>query len=199
MSYKNKLIDTLIHHLHRLPGVGPKMAERITFHILRMPREDAEKLCEAITCARKEVRACSTCFNLTEEDPCRLCSDISRDKNIICVVEHPHDVSAIEKSGGYKGLYHVLQGALSPLDGVGPDDLKIDELMKRLKNEEIHEVILATNTNIEGEATAIYMSKLTKPLPVKVTRIAQGLPFGGELEYADHSTLIKAIEGRREI
>lgn len=199
MSNSNKLIDTLVQRLHRLPGVGPKMAERIAFHIFRMPEEEAAKLSAAISDARTNIRSCRQCFNLTEEDPCRLCSDITRNTRLLCVVEHPQDLSALERSGGHKGIYHVLQGSLSPLDGVGPDDLKIDELIKRLKNEQISEVIIATNTDVEGEATAVYLCKLIKPLHIKVTRIAQGLPFGGELEYADHGTLIKALEGRREM
>ncbi|MFH1379963.1 MAG: recombination mediator RecR [bacterium] len=199
MADRNKVIDTLVHHLHRLPGVGPKMAERIAFHLFRMNKEDAEGLYTAIADVRSKIHTCRTCFNLTEENPCRICSDITRNTHQVCVVEHPQDLSAVEKSGGYKGLYHILQGSLSPLDGVGPDDLKIDELVKRLKNNTITEVIIATNTDVEGEATAVYLSKFIKPLHIKVTRIAQGLPYGGELEYADQGTLLKALEGRREI
>ena len=164
-----------------------------------MPAESAEALCTAISEARMGVQMCGRCFNLAEENPCRICDNPVRDTYCICVVEHSPDLAAVEKSGGYKGLYHVLQGSLSPLDGIGPDDLTVDELIKRIKNEEIHEVILATNTDVEGEATAVYLTKLIKPLQVKITRIAQGLPYGGELEYADHGTLIKALEGRREV
>ena len=199
MQTKTKLIETLVQHLYRLPGVGPKMAERIAFHMIKMPAENAEALCRAISEARTGVQMCGRCFNLAEENPCRICDNPVRDTQCICVVEHFPDLAAVEKSGGYKGLYHVLHGSLSPLDGIGPDDLKIDELIKRIKHEEIHEVIIATNTDVEGEATAVYLTKLIKPLHVKITRIAQGLPYGGELEYADHGTLIKALEGRREV
>lgn len=199
MTSKSRLIESLAKHLYRLPGVGPRMAERVAYHILKMSAEDADALCDTIKEVRAGVKTCRTCYNLTDTDPCSLCSDVSRETGVICAVEQPQDLTAIENSGSFKGRYHVLQGALSPLDGIGPDDLTIDELMKRLGREPVREVILATNTDIEGDATAIYLSKLIKQRNIRATRIAQGLPFGGELEYADHSTLMKAIEGRREI
>ncbi|MBD3271339.1 MAG: recombination protein RecR [Elusimicrobia bacterium] len=192
-----KLFENLTNQLHRLPGVGPKMAERIAYHIIRMKADDAAALCEGIRMARTGSCICSCCFNIAETNPCHLCADVSRKQDLICVVEHPQDVSAVERSGGFNGLYHVLHGSLSPLDGIGPDDLKIDELVKRIKNMRITELIIATNPDVEGEATALYLSKLLKPLDITITRIAQGIPFGGELEYADQGTLLKALQGRR--
>jgi len=180
-----------------MPGIGRKTAQRITFYILKETKEEAASLAQAILDVKDKVKYCSICFNITESDPCWICLDGKRDKTLICVVEEANDVLALEKTAEYKGLYHVLGGALSPLDGIGPDNLRIKELLTRLKDD-VKEVILATNPNVEGEATAIYLSKLIKPLGVKVTRIARGLPVGGDLEYADQVTLTKAIEGRTE-
>jgi recombination protein RecR len=189
----------LIDELKRLPGIGQKSAQRIAFHLERAPREDAERLAAAILDAKDKIRLCSLCNNLTEQDPCEYCTDPRRDPEVICVVETPYNVVAIEKTREYHGLYHVLHGALSPLQGIGPDQLKLKNLVERLKGGKVKELIVATNPNVEGEATAIYLSKLLKPLGLKVTRIGMGVPVGSELEFADEVTMLKAIEGRREI
>lgn len=189
----------LIDALKRLPGIGQKSAQRIAFHLERAPREDAERLAAAILDAKDKLRLCSLCNNLTEQDPCEYCTDPRRDPEVICVVETPYNVLAIEKTREYHGLYHVLHGALSPLQGIGPDQLKLKNLVERLKGGKVKELIVATNPNVEGEATAIYLSKLLKPLGLKVTRIGMGVPVGSELEFADEVTMLKAMEGRREI
>jgi len=189
----------LIDELKRLPGIGQKSAQRMAFHLERSPREDAERLAAAILDLKDKIRLCSLCNNLTEADPCQFCADTRRDPGVICVVETPYNVVAIEKTREYRGLYHVLHGALSPLQGITPEQLMLKNLLERLKGGKIRELIIATNPNVEGEATAIYLSKLIKPLGVKVTRIAMGIPVGSELEFADEVTMLKAIEGRREI
>ncbi len=189
----------LIEELSKMPTVGPKTAQRLAFHILRMPKEDAERLSQAILDAKAKIHYCSICFHITDVDPCAICASASRTRNMICVVEDPRDVFAMERTREYRGLYHVLHGAISPLDGIGPDDLKITELLTRVQHGEVSEVIVATNPRVEGEATAIYLAKILKPLGIKVTRIAHGLPVGGDLEYADEVTLAKALEGRREM
>ena len=197
MSLPDPLIR-LIEQLQRLPGIGPKGAQRLAFHLLKTPREDTERLVEAVRDVKEQVTYCSLCHNITTVDPCAFCSSGDRDPHIICVVEEPQNVGAIEKTREFKGLYHVLMGALSPLQGIGPDDLKIPGLLARVTNG-VAEVILATNPNVEGEATAIYLARLLKPLGVKVTRIAMGVPVGSDLEYADEVTMHKAMEGRREV
>ena len=189
----------LIDELKRLPGIGQKSAQRIAFHLQRQPREEAERLATALLEVKDKIRLCSVCNNLTEVDPCEFCSDSRRASDVLCVVESPYNVVAIEKTREFNGLYHVLHGALSPLQGIGPEQLKIKSLLERLKGGKIKELIVATNPNVEGEATAIYLSKLIKPLGVKVTRIAMGIPVGSELEFADEVTVLKALEGRREI
>ncbi len=189
----------LIEALTKLPTIGPKTAQRLAYHILRMSSQDAESLARAILEARAQTRYCSICWNLTDVDPCAICSNPQRTPGIICVVEDPRDVVAMERTREVKGRYHVLHGAISPLDGVGPDDLKIAELLDRVRRERVQEVIVATNPRAEGEATALYLAKVLKPLGVKVTRIAHGVPVGADLEYADEVTLAKALEGRREI
>ena len=188
----------LIEELQRLPGIGPKGAQRLAFHILKTPREQADRLADAVRELKERVTYCSVCNNITDIDPCAYCSNGSRDPRIICVVEEPQNVAAIEKTREFKGTYHVLMGALSPLQGIGPDDLKIKGLLSRV-NDGVIEIILATNPNVEGEATAIYLARLLKPLGVKVTRIAMGVPVGSDLEYADEVTMHKALEGRREV
>ena len=197
MSLPDPLIR-LIEQLQRLPGIGPKGAQRLAFHLLKTPREDTERLVEAVRDVKEQVTYCSLCNNITTVDPCAFCSNADRDHHVICVVEEPQNVGAIEKTREFKGVYHVLMGALSPLQGVGPDDLKIKGLLGRVTNG-VTEVILATNPNVEGEATAIYLARLLKPLGVKVTRIAMGVPVGSDLEYADEVTMHKAMEGRREV
>ena len=197
MSLPDPLIR-LIEELQRLPGVGPKSAQRLAFHILRTPREQTDRLGDAIRDVKDQVTYCSICNNITDADPCVFCSRDDRDKHLICVVEEPQNVSAIEKTREFKGTYHVLMGAISPLQGIGPDDLKIKGLLARIGTG-VSEVILATNPNVEGEATAIYLARLLKPLGVKVTRIAMGVPVGSDLEYADEVTMHKAMEGRREV
>jgi recombination protein RecR len=189
----------LIEELSKLPTVGPKTAQRLAFYMLSMPAEDAEALASAILEAKRRIRSCSVCANITETDPCELCTDAKRDQSVICVVENPRDVAAMERTREFRGLYHVLQGAISPLDGIGPDDLRIAELLRRLAGGTVLELIVATNPRVEGEATALYLAKVIKPLGVKVTRIAHGLPVGGDLEYADEVTLARALEGRREL
>ncbi len=192
-------VQKLIDELGRLPGVGPKSAQRLAFHLLVVPKEEAERLARAILEMKERVAFCSRCFNVSEAPECEFCTDTRRDPQVICVVEEPHDVVAIEKTREFRGRYHVLQGAISPIEGIGPDQLKVRELVARLEPEEITEVILCTNPNIEGEATAMYLGRLLKPLGVKVTRIASGLPVGGDLDYADELTLGRALEGRREV
>ena len=192
-------VQELIDELGRLPGVGPKSAQRIAFHLLKLPSVDALRLANAIAVVKERVSFCQTCFNISEGSECGICADTRRDSSIVCVVEEPRDIVAVEKTGEFRGRYHVLQGAISPIEGIGPDQLKVKELLARLEPEGIAEVILCTNPNIEGEATAMYISRLLKPLGLKVTRIASGLPVGGDLEYADELTLGRALEGRREI
>lgn len=189
-------LSRLIEQLQKLPGVGAKTAERLAFFVLKSPREQAEKLSRALMDVKDKVRICSVCMSITESDPCRICSDPQRDRSIICVVEEPHDVFAVERVGEYRGVYHVLMGVLSPLDGVGPESLKIKELTERVENGGVKEVIIATNPSVEGEATAMYIAKALKPKDVVVTRIARGLPMGGDLEYADEITLSKSLSGR---
>ena len=192
-------VQALIDELGRLPGVGPKSAQRIAFHLLKLPDEDAFRLARSITEAKEKVSFCRRCFNVCEGEECGICLDTRRDATIVCVVEEPRDVVAVEKTGEFRGRYHVLQGAISPLEGIGPDQIRVRELLARIGNEEIAEVILCTNPNIEGEATAMYLARLLKPLGIRVTRIASGLPVGGDLEYADELTLGRALEGRREL
>jgi recombination protein RecR len=188
----------LIDELQRLPGIGPKGAQRLAFHLLKTPREHTDRLVNAVRDVKEQVTYCSVCNNITEADPCAFCSSRDRDAHLICVVEEPQNVAVIERTREFKGLYHVLMGALSPLHGIGPDDLKIKGLLTRVTNG-VSEIILATNPNVEGEATAIYLARLLKPLGVKVTRIAMGVPVGSDLEYADDITMHKALEGRREV
>lgn len=199
MSYQSGPIGVLIHELGKLPGIGYKTAQRLALHIIKMNKEDAQALSFAITEAKEKTISCTTCFNLTSEDPCYICRDERRDKGTICVVQDSKDIMAVEKTKEYKGQYHVLQGAISPMEGIGPNEIRIRELIIRLQKEDVQEVILATNPNIEGEATAMYISKLIKPSGIKVTRIAHGIPVGGDLEYTDEVTITKAFEGRREI
>ncbi len=188
----------LIQELNRLPGVGPKSAQRLAYYLLRAPEEQAKLLAEAILSVKQKITLCSICFNVTEADPCLICRSDHRDRSKICIVEQPQDILALEHTKIYNGLYHVLHGAISPTEGVGTGDIRINELMKRLQDGSIDEVILATNTNLEGEQTAMYLNKLILPLGIKVTHLARGLPFGTELEYADDVTLTRAIEGRQE-
>jgi len=192
-------IAKLIEGFMKLPGIGPKTAGRLAFFVLSMDEEDVLDLAKALVNAKRQLRHCSVCQNITDVDPCRICRDPKRDRSVICVVQDPKDVVAMEKTHEFHGLYHVLHGAISPLDGVGPDDIRIAELLERLKTEPVQEVILATNPTIEGEATAMYLARLIKPAGIRVTRIAHGLPVGGDLEYADEVTLTKALEGRREL
>ena len=189
----------LIRELSKLPGIGGKSAQRLAFHILSMEDSEAKALADAISDAKKNMKYCSICGNLTDVDPCAYCSDESRDPSVICVVESPRDVSAVERIREFHGLYHVLHGAISPMDGIGPEDINLKSLILRLQDERVKEVILATNPNIEGEATAMYISRLIKPAGIKVSRIAHGIPVGGDLEYADEVTLAKALEGRKEL
>ena len=188
----------LAEHLQKLPCIGAKGAQRLAFHILKNTRDDAERLCEAIRDVKERVTYCSVCNNITDADPCVYCTGPTRDARIICVVEEPQNVSVVEKTGGFKGRYHVLMGALSPLHGVGPDDLKIKGLLSRVDEGGVEEVIVATNPTVEGEATALYLARLLKPLGVRVTRIAMGIPVGSDLEYADEITMSRAMDGRRE-
>jgi len=192
-------IQDLIDELARLPGIGPKSAQRLAFYIVKAPAEDARRLSDAIVAAKDKVRFCRECFSVAEGDLCRVCRDPSRDPTVICVVEEPKDQAAVEKAGVVKGRYHVLGGAISPLDGIGPDDLRVQELLDRVGRDGVEEVILATNPNLEGNATAMYVAALLKPIGVRVTRLASGLPVGGDLEYADEVTLGQALEGRREM
>ncbi len=192
-------VGKLIAELGKLPGVGPKTAQRLAFHLLRAPEPDARALADAITVAKSATRYCSRCCNITDVDPCRLCTDESRDDSLICVVEEPRDVVALEKTRQFRGRYHVLHGALSPVGGVGPEHLRIKELLRRLQDGRVREIIVATNPNVEGEATALYLARLLRPLGVRVTRLAHGLPVGADIEYADEMTLTRALEGRRDI
>lgn len=199
MDYYSDSLSKLINELARLPGIGNKTAQRLAMHLLKVPKQESEALAKAIIDAKNKIKYCSKCFNITDEDPCRICNDSKRDSKTICVVQEPKDIIAIEKTRDYRGKYHVLQGAISPMDGIGPNDIRIKELIQRLQNEDVEEVIVATNPTIEGEATAMYLSKLIKPSGIKVTRIAHGIPVGGDLEYADEVTLAKSLEGRHEI
>lgn len=189
----------LTGELQKLPGIGAKSAQRLAFHLLKQSREEADQLCDAIRDVKERIVHCSVCSNITDCDPCFYCTDAGRDRRVLCVVEDPHNVDAIEKTGDFRGAYHVLMGALSPLKGVGPDDLRIAGLLQRVGGGGVNEVILATNPNVEGEATAIYLARLLKPLGVRVSRIAMGVPVGSDLEYADEITMLKAMEGRREM
>lgn len=189
----------LVEHLVRLPGVGPKTAQRLAFHLLKAPREEVAALADALVALKERARTCRTCFNITEAETCGICQDAARDPSILCVVEEAHDLLAIEKTREYKGLYHVLGGSLSPLDGRGVDQIRAKELVVRVERGGVREVILATNPNVEGEATALYLVRLLKPLQVRITRIARGIPIGGDLEYADEVTVSRALEGRREM
>lgn len=199
MNYYSASMAQLIEQFAKLPGIGRKTAQRLAFYVIGMSNRDVQCLAESIVNAKKGVRYCKTCTNLTDGEICNICGDRRRNPMIICVVEGPRDVVAMEKTKEFKGHYHVLHGAISPLEGIGPEDIKIKELLTRLSGHKIEEVIVATNPNIEGEATAMYISKLLKPMGIKVTRIAHGIPVGGDLEYADQITLAKALEGRREM
>lgn len=199
MRYYAKPLNHLISQLSKLPGVGGKSAQRLAFHILAMEESDARAIAEAILEAKRTMKYCSICGNLTDVDPCGICTDSMRKQTIICVVESPKDVAAMERIKEFTGLYHVLNGAISPMDGIGPEDINLKSLILRLQKNEVEEIILATNPNIEGEATAMYISRLVKPSGIRVTRIAHGIPVGGDLEYTDEITLSKAIEGRREL
>ena len=199
MSYYSPSIEKLIEAFEKLPSIGNKTAARLAFYILNASKEETDEFISAIQNAKQNLKYCSICFNISDTDPCEICSNPTRDKSVICVVEDVKDVVAMEKTHEFKGLYHVLHGSISPMNGVGPDDIKIKELLSRLMGGEVKEVILATNPRVEGEATAMYISKLIKPLGIKVTRIAHGVPVGGDLEYTDEVTLSKALEGRREL
>ncbi|MDR2157404.1 MAG: recombination mediator RecR [Clostridiales Family XIII bacterium] len=200
MHHYPRPLTKLINELSKLPGIGGKTAQRLAFHILSMNDDEVFAFANALTAAKRELKYCSVCGNLTDTDPCAICGDASRDRTAICVVETPRDVAAVERMKEYKGLYHVLHGAISPMDGIGPEDINLKQLIIRLREEDrVKEVILATNPNIEGEATAMYAAKLIKPSGIKVSRIAHGVPVGGDLDYTDEVTLSKAIEGRREL
>ena len=192
-------LQRLIEQLSKLPGIGEKSATRLAFHLLRTDTVYAQALADAIAALKREIRLCTRCLGFTEQEPCSLCADLRRSDEVICVVEDPSDIMAIERAGDFRGRYHVLHGTLAPLDGIGPDQLKITELLERLRDGSVREVILATNPTVEGEATALYLAKLIKPTGVKVTRIAHGLPMGADVEYADGVTLSRALEGRREM
>ncbi len=195
MLYTSEALQQLIEEFAQLPGIGRKTAQRLALYILKQPREEVVKMAKSLVNVKDKIRYCSTCWNITEVDPCPICASHKRERTTICVVEEPNDVMAVEKTNEFRGLYHVLGGSLSPLDGIGPDDLKIRELLQRI-NDETSEVILALNPNVEGEATTIYLTRLLKPLGVRVSRIARGLPVGGDLEFADEATLTRALEGR---
>ncbi len=199
MDYYSSDIGNLIEELSTLPGIGPKSAQRLAFHILDMPMDHVEALSGAILRARQKVRYCKCCYTLTDEEYCPICSDSRRNHGVIMVVENPRDLAAYEKTGKYEGVYHVLHGAISPMLGIGPDDIRLKELMVRLQNEDVEEVIIATNSSLEGETTAMYISKLIKPTGIKVTRIASGVPVGGDLENIDEVTLLRALDGRTEL
>ncbi len=191
-------ISHLIEEFNKLPGIGPKSAARLTYYLLRMPEAEARSLAEAILAVKEKVVLCSVCQNITDSDPCRICDNPQRDHSVTCIVEEPLDILAIERTGRYSGVYHVLHGVISPADGIGPDDIKIKELLSRIQASDVTEIILATNPNLEGEATAMYIQRLIAPMGIKVTRLARGLPAGGDLEYADEITLTRALEGRQE-
>lgn len=200
-NYAAGPVARLVEQFHKLPGIGPKSAQRLAYHLLRMPSAEARALADAILQVKERISLCSTCQNVTEADPCRICADPTRDRSIICVVEEALDILALERTGTYRGLYHVLHGVISPMDGVGPEELKVRELLGRLQvseNQAIQEVILATNPSIEGDATALYLKSLLQPQVVRVTSLARGLPSGGDLEYADDATLSRALEGRQD-
>lgn len=197
--YYPEPIAKLIDAFTRLPGIGPKTAARLAFHVLRMKEDDVIDFAKALVSVKRNLFYCSVCCNITDTDPCSICQDKSRDSSVICVVQESKDLVALERMKEFNGYYHVLQGAISPMEGIGPDEIRIAELLKRLSDETVQELILATNPNIEGEATAMYLSRLVKPFGIRVTRIAHGLPVGGDLEYADEVTLSKALEGRREL
>jgi recombination protein RecR len=199
MDVTPRSVTRLIEEFHRLPGIGPKTAQRLTFYLLRAPKDQVEQLGDSIKDLRTRITTCSICCNISEEDPCGVCRDESRDHTQICVVEEPLDMVALERTRQYKGVYHVLHGAISPVEGIGPEDLRIRELLDRLRSDRVNEVLLATNPNIEGEATAMYIERLVKPLGIRLTRLARGLPVGGDLEYADEVTLTRALEGRSEL
>lgn len=199
MSEYSSTMRKLIDSLKRLPGIGPKSAQRLAFYVLESPHSEIEELTFAILEAKKKIRNCSQCFNITDADPCHICSDSNRDKSILCIVEEPKDLMAIERSRSFNGLYHILGGAISPLDGINPEALTIKELLHRISNLKITEIVLAMNPTTEGEVTAMYITKLISPLGIKVTRIAYGIPIGADLDYADEVTLTKSVEGRREI
>jgi recombination protein RecR len=192
-------VDRLVQELNKLPGIGPKSAQRLAFHLLRLPEEQTKMLGEAILTVKQQTKLCSTCFNITDSDPCPICRNPQRERSQVCIVEQPQDILALEHTKTYHGLYHVLHGAISPTEGIGTTDIRINELMERLKSSSVNEVILATNPTLEGEQTAMYLNKLITPLGIKVTRLARGLPFGTELEYADDVTLTRALEGRQEL
>ncbi|MFH1032417.1 MAG: recombination mediator RecR [Chloroflexota bacterium] len=192
-------ISKLVQELNRLPGIGPKSAQRLAYYLLRAPEEQARQLAEAIVSVKQQIKLCPVCFNVTEAEPCAICRNEERDRTRLCIVEQPQDVLALEHTRVYRGLYHVLHGAISPTEGVTPDDIKVRELIERLKSGAISEIILATNTNLEGEQTAMFLKQLISPLGIRLTRLARGLPFGTELEYADDVTLSRAIEGRQEL
>ena len=199
MNYYSESINNLIEELAGLPNIGPKSAQRLAFHILNLPEKRVEHLADSILTARKKIRLCQRCFNLSDQEVCPVCSDPKRDSSIILVVEEPSDLAAYEKTGQYRGLYHVLHGAVNPMVGVQPDDLKLKELMQRLQKEEVSEVIIATNSTVEGKATALWISKYVKQAGIRVTRIASGVPVGGALEFIDEMTLFRALEGRTEL
>ncbi|MDR3048626.1 MAG: recombination mediator RecR [Elusimicrobiota bacterium] len=192
-------VEKMTQIIKKLPGIGPKMAERISYHILKMPQSEVNRLIDSINSGRQKMKYCRICFNLNESDPCPICSDNTREKNILCVVETPQDLIAVSKVKEYNGLYFVLGGALSPLDAIGPDDIKISQLIERLKNDKIGEVIIATDTDSKGETTALYLAQTIKPLGIKVSRLGYGLPVGGDIEYADEITISRAIAGRKEM
>ena len=191
-------VTRLVEEFHKLPGIGPKMANRLTYYLIRMPEEDARSLAEAIVAVKERIILCSQCYNIADAEPCAICANPNRDRSRICVVEEALDIVALERTGSYRGLYHVLHGVISPMNGIGPDDLRIRQLLPRLDRESVQEVILATNPNLEGEATSMYIQRLIAPLVPRVTRPARGLPVGGDLEYADALTLGSAIEGRQD-
>jgi recombination protein RecR len=199
VAYYPEPVARLIEALQRLPGIGPKTAQRLTFFLLKRPADEVRELSESLLAVKQRIVYCRTCFKVTDQDPCRICADPARATGVLCIVEEPNDLLAMERTGEFRGRYHVLLGAISPIDGIGPEQLKVRELMARLEPEGVRELILCTNPNIEGEATAMYLARLLKPLGLKVTRIASGLPVGGDLEYADELTLGRALEGRREV
>jgi recombination protein RecR len=199
LQYTAEPINRLIQELNKLPGIGPKSAQRLAYYLLRTPEENARILSDAILSVKRQITLCSSCFNVTDSDPCRICSSAERDRSQICIVEQPQDILALEHTRAYKGLYHVLHGAISPTEGVGTGDIRVKELLERLRENKVGEVIMATNTNLEGEQTALYLNHLISGMGIRVTRLARGLPFGTELEYADDVTLTRAIEGRQEL